>query len=84
MSDPFAQLNPYHLFGQTPGQVRTDGAGLPSSRGSSIDGGLSPFSPDSAAFWLAGLIVATALGIAGASVKLHAGPARAGATIGKD
>ena len=84
MSDPFAQLNPYHLFGQSPAAVRDDGAGLPRSRGTSLDGGTSPLSPDSAAFWLAGLIVLTALGIAGASVKVHAGPARAGASFGKD
>lgn len=80
----FDQLNPYNLFGMSPGAARTDGAGLAQSTATSLDHGPNPFSPDSGAFWLAAVIVLTALGIAGASVKLHAGPARAGASIGKD
>jgi hypothetical protein len=82
--DAFAQLNPYHLFGQSPTAARADGAGLPRSSTTSLDHAESPFSPDSGAFWLAGLIIATALGIAGASVRIHAGPAQVGASIGSD
>lgn len=84
MASAFDQLNPYHLFGQLPTAVRTDGAGLPRSTASSIDHHETPFSPDSGAFWLGALILLTAAGIAGASVRVHAGPARAGASIGKD
>lgn len=84
MSDPFAQLNPYHMFGQSPTAVRTDGAGLPRSTATSLDHAPNPLSPDSGAFWLALVLIGTALGIAGASVRVHAGPARVGATIGKD
>ena len=83
-SDVFSQLNPYHLYGQSVTATRADGAGLPRSTSTSLDHASSPFSPDSGAFWLAGLIIATALGIAGASVRVHAGPARVGASIGKD
>lgn len=82
--DAFSQLNPYNLFGMSPGAARTDGGGLPRTTATSLDHGANPLSPDSGAFWLAALIVLTSLGIAGASVKLHAGPARAGASIGKD
>lgn len=81
--DAFAQLNPYNQYGMNPVAVRSDGAGLPQSTSTSLDRGASVFSPDSGAFWLAGLIIATALGIAGASVRVHAGPARAGASLGK-
>lgn len=82
--DHFAQLNPYNLYGMSPVAARVDGAGLARSTATSLDHGASVFSPDSGAFWLGGLIVLTALGIAGASVKVHAGPARAGASIGTD
>jgi hypothetical protein len=82
--DAFAQLNPYHVFGQSPTAARADGAGLPRSTHTSLDHAGSPLSPDSGAFWLGLLIVATALGIAGASVRVHAGPLRAGASAGKD
>lgn len=82
--DAFAQLNPYNMFGMSPVARRDDGAGLSHSTHTSLDHGASPFSPDSGAFWLGAVIVATALGIAGASVKVHAGPARAGASLGKD
>jgi hypothetical protein len=80
---PFDQVNPYSIFGMTT-VTRNDGAGLPSGVGSSYDHASQVFHPDSGAFWLAGVIVLTALGIAGASVKLHAGPARVGASLGKD
>jgi len=83
MHDAFAQLNPYHQAGMSPVAARTDGAGLPVSTGSLIDKAAHPFSPDSGAFWLGALIIATAAGIAGASVRVHAGPARAGASVGK-
>lgn len=82
--DAFAQLNPYHLYGMSPAAAREDGRGLPHSTATSLDHGGSPFSPDSAVFWLAGLLVATALGIAGASVRLHAGPAQLAGSVGKD
>jgi hypothetical protein len=82
--DAFSHLNAYNLFGQLPTAARTDGAGLPRSTATSLDKAPSILSPDSGAFWLAGVIIATALGIAGASVRVHAGPAKAGASIGKD
>jgi hypothetical protein len=84
VASPFDQLNPFHLYGQSPTAARTDGAGLPVSTATSLDRHSTPFSPDSGAFWLGGLIIATALGIAGASVRVHAGPARVGASLGKD
>lgn len=84
MASPFDLLNPYHLAGMSPAAVRADGAGLPSSSATSLDKADTPFHPDSAVFWLAAVIVLTAAGIAGASVRVHAGPARAGASIGKE
>ena len=83
MADPFAGLNPYHLLGQNPAAVRTDGAGLPRSTGSSIDKAATPWHPDSGVFWLGALIVATFAGITGASLRLHAGPAKVAGNIGK-
>lgn len=84
MHDAFAQLNPYHMFGQSPLAARTDGAGLPVSTATSLDKAPNPFSPDSGAFWLGLVLIGTACGIAGASVRVHAGPARVGASLGKD
>lgn len=84
MGSPFDGLNPYHQFGVSPVATRTDGAGLPRSTTTSLDNGVKPWHPDSGAFWFGALIVATFAGITGASVRLHAGPARAGAKIGKD
>jgi len=83
MASAFDQLNPYHLLGQSPVARRDDGAGLPRSTSTSVDH-TTPFSPDSGAFWLGLLILATAAGIAGASVRVHAGPARVSGSIGKD
>lgn len=80
----FDQLNPFHLYGVNPAAVRSDGAGLPHTSATSVDGAPNPFHPDSGAFWLALVILGTAAGIAGASVRVHAGPARAGASLGKD
>jgi len=83
-TDAFSGLNPYHMFGMATTAVRTDGAGLPRSTATSLDGAPRPWSPDSGAFWLAAVLIATAAGIAGASVRVHAGPARVGASVGKD
>lgn len=84
MASPFDLLNPYHQLGMPPTATRADGAGLPKSTTTSIDHGASMMSPDSGAFWLAAVIIITAAGIAGASVKLHAGPVHVAAGIGKD
>jgi hypothetical protein len=83
MGSPFSALNPTAQFGMPVGAVRSDLRGLPTSSASTADHVETPWHPDSGAFWLVGLILATAAGIAGASVRLHAGPARAGASIGK-
>jgi hypothetical protein len=82
----FEHLNPYSVFGLAPAAsagTSPAGAGLPGSSGSSTDRAAVPWHPDSGVFWLAVLGVATALGIAGASVRVKAGPARAGASVGK-
>jgi hypothetical protein len=81
--DAFSQLNPYNMFGQSPTAARADGAGLPRTTRTSLDHSASPLSPDSGAFWLGALIIATFLGIAGASVRVHAGPARVAGGLGK-
>jgi hypothetical protein len=82
--DAFDLLNPFHMYGMSPVAARSDGAGLPRSTAMSNDNVAKPYHPDSGVFWLGALLVATFAGITGASVRLHAGPARAGAKIGKD
>lgn len=82
----FAALNPRDQWGLTSTAVAgtsAAGAGLPTSSGTSGDGGDKPWSPDSPIFWIAALALASFAGIVGASVNLHAGPARAGASVGK-
>lgn len=83
----FAALNPLDQWGLNVSAVTAGpsaaGAGLPASSGASNDGGDKPWSPDSPVFWIAALALASIAGIVGASVNLHAGPARVGAGIGK-
>jgi hypothetical protein len=86
--DFFAHLNPLAAFGlntATSSGPSAAGAGLPStSAGASAhDQGDSPWHPDSPIFWVAVIAAASFAGIVGASVNLHAGPAKAGASIGK-
>lgn len=47
------------------------------------DKGALPWHPDSPQFWLLLLLGGTVFGIVGASVQFRAGPARAGASLGK-
>lgn len=84
--DFFASLNPLTQLGLNVSAASgpsAAGAGLPASSGASNDGGSKPWHPDSPLFWLAVIAGASLAGIVGASVNLHAGPARAGAAIGK-
>lgn len=84
--DYFSSLNPLSHFGlnvATAAGPSAAGAGLPATSAASNDGGDRPWSPDSPIFWIAVIAAASFAGIVGASVNLHAGPARAGAQIGK-
>lgn len=89
VDDYFKSLDPFHHFGLLPGAgaggKSAAGASLPPSSTSAAahDGGDRPWSPDSPIFWIAVIAGASFAGIVGASVHLHAGPARAGASIGK-
>lgn len=80
----YSQLSPANLFNMghgSPGGAA--GATLPRSSYQSGDRGAVPWSPDSPHFWAAVLIGATLFGVVGASVNFRAGPARAGASLGK-
>lgn len=76
--------SPSSLFNISPGG-HGGGAGetLPRTSHMVGDRGAVPWSPDSPQFWAVGLLAATLLGIVGASVSFRAGPARAGASLGK-
>jgi len=78
-------LNPYQHLGlvQTTSGPSAAGAGLPATSTAAGDGGDKPWSPDSPLFWCAVIMAASFAGIVGASVNLHAGPARAGVSVGK-
>lgn len=83
---PFGHLNPFSQFGLAPvapAGTSPAGAALPGSSATSGDNGAVPWHPDSGVFWLGLIAVATAVGIAGASVRVKAGPVRAGASAGK-
>jgi hypothetical protein len=82
----FQNLNPLDHFGLNTAASSgpsAAGAGLPASSSSSNDGGDKPWHTDSPLFWVAVIAAASFAGIVGASVNLHAGPARAGASVGK-
>lgn len=82
----FAGLNPLDHLGLNVAAASgpsAAGAGLPATSGASNDGGDKPWSADSPLFWLAVIAAASFAGIVGASVNVHAGPARAGASVGK-
>lgn len=84
----YSTLHPLQQFGLAPGGAGPGGSSaagvaLPASSTTSADGGDKPWHPDSPLFWLAILTVASVTGIVGASVNLKAGPAKAGAKIGK-
>lgn len=85
----FSSLNPLSAFGlntaTTSAGASAAGAGLPatSAGASAHDQGDSPWHPDSPIFWVAVIAACSFAGIVGASVNLHAGPAKAGATLGK-
>jgi hypothetical protein len=84
----FQGLNPLSHFGLLTGATSGPspaGAGLPVTSASSAthDGGDKPWSPDSPIFWVAVIMAASFAGIVGASINLHAGPARAGASVRK-
>lgn len=89
VDDYFATLNPLQHFGLStaaaPAGQSAAGAGLPGSSSTATvgDGGDKPWHPDSPLFWVAVIAAASFAGIVGASVNLHAGPAHAGAAIGK-
>jgi len=91
MPNALAGLTPYAQVGILPGASSArpgytehpSGAALPATTpgaGSTNVG--KPWSPDSPIFWV-GVLVAAAIGLVGASFKVHAGPAHAGASIGK-
>lgn len=84
----FQTLNPLDHFGLQTGATSgpsAAGAGLPVTSASSTvtDGGDKPWHPDSPIFWVAVIMAASFAGIVGASVHVKAGPARAGASVGK-
>lgn len=82
----FAKLNPFDQLGLNvamSGGPSAAGAGLPATSTASNDGGDKPWSPDSPIFWIVALTALSVAGIVGASVNVHAGPARAGGKIGK-
>lgn len=82
----FATLNPLDHFGLNTAMSSgpsAAGAGLPATSASSNDGADKPWHPDSPIFWIAVIAAASFAGIVGASVKVHAGPAAAGASVGK-
>ncbi|MFB7518399.1 hypothetical protein ACWGLK_31680 [Streptomyces albidoflavus] len=85
--DFFASLNPLAAFGLNTATTQgpsAAGAGLPvTSSSSSFDHGEKPWHPDSPIFWVAMIAIASAVGIVGASVSVSAGPASAGAKLGK-
>ncbi|MFD9053282.1 hypothetical protein [Streptomyces zaomyceticus] len=85
--DFFASLNPLTQLGlntATTSGPSAAGAGLPvTSQSQSFDHGEKPWHPDSPIFWVAMIGIASFVGIVGASVNVHAGPAKAGASIGK-
>lgn len=86
VDDFFAQLNPATLLNLspvTPTGSSAAGAGLPVTTTTSADHGAKPWHPDSPLFWLAVVAGASLAGIVGASVNLHAGPAKARASVGK-
>lgn len=81
----WSALTPYRAF-----NLDFDSAPLRSGAGSALpatsaphgDHSQVPWHPDSPIFWAVGLAVATVLGITGASVKVKAGPLRAGGSAG--
>jgi hypothetical protein len=87
VEDYFSALNPMTHFGLIPtaSGASAAGAGLPASSpsASAQDSGDKPWSPDSPIFWIAVIMAASFAGIVGASVNVKAGPAKAGASVGK-
>lgn len=77
------QMTPAKLLGLQQGTSGTPGASLPRSTAMSGDNVTQWWHPDSPHFWLVVVAGTTLLGISGLQFKLRAGPAKAGAELGK-
>lgn len=77
-------MTPARLYGLTPGTgSRAAGATLPATSHQAGDRGAVWWSPDSPQFWLIAFAIGAVAGISGLSFKFRAGPAKAGASVGK-
>lgn len=84
----YSQMTASGLFGLSPGGMSPASAGgggdvLPPVSHMAGDRGVVPWHPDSPSFWLIAVGTLTLVGVLGASFNLRAGPARAGASVGK-
>lgn len=78
------QMTPQSLLGLSPGtgSRSAQGAALPPTTAGAGDLMAVPWHPDSPVFWLAVVVAASVLGVAGASVKVRAFKGKAGLNIG--
>jgi hypothetical protein len=77
-------LSPARLYGLTAGTgSKAAGHTLPATSHQAGDRGAVWWSPDSPQFWLAVFIGGAFFGITGLSFRFRAGPAKAGASLGK-
>lgn len=79
----YGQMTAYNTYGVNPGAASGAPEMAPPVSHMAGDKGAVPWHPDSPTFWLVLIGTASLLGIAGASINLRAGPARAGASLGK-
>jgi hypothetical protein len=76
-------MTPQALLGISPAYAsKAAGAGTPPTTLSGGDHAAVPWHPDSPTFWLLVIAGATVFGIAGASVRVRAFHAHAGASVG--
>lgn len=84
------KFDPHHLYGVKPASMvgKPSSGGMPSGFDGSIGpsmaeaGTVKPWHPDSPLFWF-GMLLATTLGLIGASTAIRVGPFKAGFTAGK-
>lgn len=79
------RVTPAAMFGLSPaGGSKAAGAALPGTSAVGGDKASVPWHPDSPLFWLVIVSAATVFGITGASVRVRAFKAHAGAELGKE
>lgn len=80
----FNNMTPTRLLGLAPGTgSRAAGQALPRTSHQAGDSAAVWWHPDSPQFWLLAFAVTAVLGVSGLSFRVKAGPARAGASVGK-